>query len=192
MNPRLSSSIRKLVHSYTGMKTSEKYLVGAVVVFLVFFLLQQAAGLVGESLEGSRELVAQRKTQMQEIGIVLKRYANLRQRKVALQETYDRSQMTFEQLSSELDKVVRDAIGSDNYELKKPHPPVAFGFEYEKQEFSLIVKTLTLDQLVKLLYQIEHGERPIFLSKVDINKALSGTDFSAVLEIYSISKATTA
>lgn len=186
---RFSSTIKTATQRFSALSQREKIIVAVAALGLVLVLCQQGVSLMQEHLTDNRQLITVRKNQLQDLAVVLKRYAALRQRKESLQQTYAQSQMSFEQLSTELDRVVRDAIGSDNYELKKPHPPAPFGFEYEKQEFSLIVKSLTLDQLVKLLYQVEHGGKPIFLSKVDINKSLSGTDFSAVLEIYSISKA---
>ena len=188
MRAKLFYTARKILNWFLGLKSSERFLVGAAATFAVLFLVQQLAGLVSEQVLDSKQRLIVRKTQLQDVGAILKRYTSLRRHREELQSTYAQSQMTFEQVSNELDRIVRDAIGSDNYELKKPHPPSPFGFEYEKQEFSLTVKILTLEQLVKLLYQIEQGDKPIFLSKVDINKTLSGTDYSAVLEIYSISK----
>ena len=189
MEFRSSPIVRKINHAIAGLNARERLIVGTAVVCLIIFGIYQGAVAVETHIEESKRLLVVRKTQLQDIGAILKRYIALRQRRESLQTTFEKSQMTFEQVSAEVDKIVKDAISSDNYDLKKPHPPTTFGFEYEKQEFSLTVKSLTLEQLVKLLYQIEHGGRPIFLSKVDINKSLSGTDFSAVFEIYSISKA---
>ncbi|MFN8389569.1 MAG: hypothetical protein U0136_04700 [Bdellovibrionota bacterium] len=185
---KLIHLFRRFVAWFSALNQREKLLVGASGVFAVVFLLQQAFGAIEDHLESTNQLVVARRTQLEEAAKILRRYSTLRQRREALQTTYAESQLTFEEVTNDLDRVVKDAIGSDNYELKKPHAPTPFGFNYEKQEFTLIVKSLTLPQLVKLLYQIEQGARPIFLSKVDMTKALNGTDFSAVLEIYSISK----
>lgn len=185
---KLASSNKSLLDSFARLNTREKLLVGSAALFGVFFLLQSALGLVSENIEDTKALVVQRKGQLQEIGAILNRYNGLKQRREALLTTYEQSQMTFEQVTNELDRIVRDAIGNDNYDIKKPPQPTPFGFGYEKQEFTLIIKSLSLEQLVKLLYQIEQGGRPIFLSKVDIAKSAAGTEFSSVVEIYSIGK----
>ena len=97
--------------------------------------------------------------------------------------------MTFEQVTKELDKIVKDSIGNDNYDLKKKSSaPTEFGLEYEKQDFSLRLRSLSLEQLVKLLYQLEHGKSPLFLSKVDIVKSAKAGEFTTTMEIYSIKK----
>ncbi len=188
MRTKFFNLSRKAMNSYFGLKSSEKILVGAAAVFMLVILLQYFAGIVQARVFDSKQLLATRKNQLQDVGFILKRYVSLHRYREELQTTYAKSQMTFEEVSNELDRIVRDAIGNDNYEVKKPHPPEPFGFEYEKQEFSLTVRSLSLDQLTKLLYQIEQGEKPIFLSKVDIKKSPSGTDYGASLEIYSISK----
>ena len=188
MLARLLQLFRRLLAWFTALNQREKLIVGATVVFGLLFSLQQLFGLVEDHMDSTRQLVAVRKSQLEEVGKILRRYAALRKRRDLLQSTYAESQLTFEQVTTELDRIVKDAINSDNYELKKPHAPTPFGFEYEKQEFTLIVKSLALPQLVKLLYQIEQGGKPIYLSKIDITKSPSGTDFSAVLEIYSIGK----
>ena len=174
-----------------ALNQREKLLVGAAGLFGIFFVLQTTFGLVNESIDDTRLRVGQRTAQLQEIASILKRYQSLKQRRDVLQTTYEESQMTFEQVTIELDRIVRDAIGNDNYELKKPPSTTKFGFDYEKQEFTLIIKALSREQRVKLLHQIEQGGRPIFLSKVDIAKSQSGTEYSAVLEIYSIGKSRT-
>jgi hypothetical protein len=185
---KVTHFLKKASSWFSALNSRERMLVAAAAIFGVFFLVQQAFGFVDDHVESTRQLVATRRNQLDEVAKILKRYAALRQRRDALQATYEESQLTYEQVSKDLDKIVKDAINSDNYELRKPHSPTPFGFEYEKQEFTLIVKSLTLPQLVKLLYQIEQGGRPIFLSKMDVTKSLNSSDFGAVLEIYSISK----
>ncbi len=184
-----ASVYRRTRASIAGLSSRERMILILAFTVLLFIAGQSALDMVQESIDSTRHLVQARSQQLRDLDRVLSRYLSLVERRDSLQETFAHSQMSFEQVTNELDRIVRAAIASDNYELKKPNPPKPFGFEYEKQDFSLIVKSLTLQQLVTLLHEIEHGSRPIFLSKVDITKSATGIDFGAVLEIYSIAKA---
>lgn len=185
-----SPFVRRLKTSVIALSVRERLILAGVALVVVFLAGQSAVEAVQDQIDATRRLVGARTQQLKDLDKVLAHYLSLVERRDNLQETYAHSQMSFEQVTNELDRIVRTAIASDNYELKKPNPPKPFGFEYEKQDFSLIIKSLNIQQLVTLLHEIEHGSRPIFLSKVDITKSLTGIDFGAVLEIYSIAKAT--
>ena len=94
--------------------------------------------------------------------------------------------MTVDQVYTELDRIVRDAIGADNYDLKKSQTTTAVGPNSEEQAFTLRIRSLSIEQLVKLLYQLEHGKAALFLGKVDIIKNTQPGTFSATLEVSSV------
>ena len=189
---RLSATTRKMTQGFLSLSQRERVILSLAAVALLFVAGQEVASSVENSIDETRRQVQVRTQQLKDLERALTRYTSLKQRRDTLQASFAQSQMSFEQVTNELDRIVRTAIGSDNYELKKPNPPTPFGFEYEKQDFTLIIKTLSLQQLVTLLHEIEHGARPLYLSKVDVTKALAGTDFGAVIEIYSIAKTTKA
>ena len=159
-----------------------------VAILSVIYSAQQAVTSFQEYVDTNELLVIKRTSELESIGKSLKRYQTLRNRRETLQATFAQSQMTYEQVVNQLSKLVRDTIGNDNFELKKSRTPAPFGLDFQKQEFTLSIKAISMEQLVKILYQIEQGERPLFLSKVDITRLIQAGDYSASLEIYSINK----
>lgn len=182
---------RRILHWYWSLSQSEKVIVSITGACLVVFGIYQAGLAIEDYISVNNRALAARKTQLENIEKTLKRYLVLKNRQENLQKTFAKSEMTFEQVTAQLDHIVRDSMGNDNYDLKKSRTPTAFGFEYEKQEFTVNIRTLSMDQLVKLLYQLEQGERPLFLSKLDIIRSSTGNEYGATLEIYSIAKAKT-
>jgi exonuclease VII small subunit len=128
-----------------------------------------------------------RTRQLSELGDIAKRYKTLSQRLEEAKKTFADSQMTFEQVTSQLDKIVRDSIGSDKYDLNKGKA-TKVGLDYDRQEFTVKIKSLSLQQIVALLHKLEQGDTPLFLGKVDLAKSPSDSSLSATLEIFSIKK----
>ena len=128
-----------------------------------------------------------RSNHIQQLEPLLNRHKFLNSRLSKVQNTLQNSELSFEQVTEELDKIIKESIGSNIYDLKKSRSTSEMGFEFEKQELKLNVKSLTLDQVVKLLSRIENGKAPLFLGKVDIKKSRK-KDFDANFEIFSIKK----
>ena len=159
------------------------------IVAVVGICLYFAGSEIVDDLEDTPRLIAARTTDLDTLGRTLSRYQNLKARMEAIETSFKESQMTFEQVTEELDKVVKESIGSSEYDLKKIRTPSSIGLSYEKQEFTLNIKSLTLEQLVRLLHRLENGDRPLFLGKVDINKPTGNSAFGATLEVFSVRKA---
>lgn len=188
----LQTHLRKLTATAAAMNSRERMLVGAVLAMGVVFGIQQSVVAIGEMVDADKVLLQRRVQDLEKVSVSLKRYESLRKRREELERAFASSQMTFEQVVSQLDRVVRDSIGSDNYDLKRARTLTPFGLDFEKQDFTLILKTLTLDQLVKLLHQLEQGERPLFLSKIDLAKTVTQGEYTATLELFSIRRAASA
>lgn len=182
---------RRILHWYTALSQSERVIVSVALVGVLLAGVYELGLGIDEYVKKNNRAVTIRKTQLEEVQKILKRYVTLKARQEGLQKTFAQSEMTFEQVTAQLDHIVRDSMGNDNYDLKKSRTPTPFGFEYEKQEFTVNIKSLTIQQLVKLLYQLEQGERPVFLSKLDIVRSTVSNDYGATLEVYSIAKAQT-
>ena len=172
------------------MNPRERMLIGLVAAAGVIFGAQQTVVAFTDMVDSDKLLLQRRIQDLEKVAGSLKRYESLHKRREELQKTFASSQMTFEQVVSQLDRIVRDSIGSDNYDLKRARTLTPFGLDFEKQDFTLILKTLTLDQLVKLLHQLEQGERPLFLSKIDLAKTVTQGEYTATLELFSIRRAT--
>lgn len=189
MSNQLQQYWRKIAHWYMALSHRERVIVWLTSAALVVAGIYQLGQGVDDYIRSNNRSLAMRRTQLEDVQKVLKRYVTLKARQDTMQKTFAQSELTFEQVTSRLDKIVRESIGSDNYDLKKTRTPTAFGFAYEKQDFSVNIKSITIEQLVKLLYQLEHGDSPLFLSKLDIQRSTMTNDYGAILEIYSIAKA---
>ena len=183
--------IRKFYSIVGKLSSRERLLLLFAAGCLVLTGIYIVAAALEDHVEEANRLAIVRTRDLEDLGRVLKRYQTLNGRLTKLQATFAESQLTFEEVTAQLDKVVRESIGSDKYDLKKGRPPSKLGFEYEKQEFNLKVSSVSLDQVVKLLYNIEQGKSPLFLGKVDILKAGTDNAFGATLEIFSIRKSST-
>ena len=185
---RIQSLFRRFANWFAALSQRERVILSAVALLGVIYSAQQVTLSFQEYVDTNSLLVSKRTAEYESIAKTLKRYQSLKRRRETLQATFAASQMTYEQVVNQLSKLVRDTIGNDNFELKKSRSPAPFGLDFQKQEFTLSIKAISMEQLVKILYQIEQGERPLFLSKVDITRLLQAGDYSANLEIYSINK----
>jgi hypothetical protein len=181
-------NLRKVKVWFSSISARERMIVSFTGVALLIAAIAMPLMELEDYLATEKRLVASRTRDLEAVGRVTSRYKVLNERLKKLQETFDSAQMTFEQLTVELDKVVKGSIGSDDYSLVKTRSPSKIGFDYDKQEFTLKVKSLSLEQLTKLLYELEQGESPLFLGKVDLAKLPNKESFSATLEIFSVRK----
>jgi exonuclease VII small subunit len=120
---RLSATTRKMTQGFLSLSQRERVILSLAAVALLFVAGQEVASSVENSIDETRRQVQVRTQQLKDLERALTRYTSLKQRRDTLQASFAQSQMSFEQVTNELDRIVRTAIGSDNYELKKPNPP---------------------------------------------------------------------
>lgn len=145
---------------------------------------------VFKSISETERLTATRLSQLEQIQQLATRFTTLDQRLSKLQKSFAESELTFEQVTQQLDSIVKQSIGSSTtYDFKRGRSPTPIGKDYQKQEFTLRVASLSLEQVVDLLFRLQHGDSPLFLGKVDLIKSSKDSSFSATLEIFSVLKA---
>jgi hypothetical protein len=174
---------------YQALSTREQRLVLASSTALLLYLLYLIVSPLFDAGNSSDLQITRLKQQQREIAILARKYNTLKAKRDSLQEVFIRSQLSFEQVSQELDKIIRSSIGSDNYDLKRSSSTVEFGLGFKRQDFLISVKNLNQNQLVSLLSQLERREKPIFLTKADLTKNTGAeTSISASLEVFTIGK----
>ena len=169
-----------------GLQPRERMLFALAVMGIIFYGTYIIEEDINISIKTKESVIKRRSQELLELNNLLKRYAQLSQRFKQVQTTFTKSQMTFEQVTADLDKLVRESIGSSTYDLNKTKTPTDIGLEFEKQEFTVKLKSLSLEQIVSLLHKLETGGSPLFLGKLDITKAITTGDFSANIEVFSI------
>lgn len=189
MRVKTHAMLRKVSDWWRALQPRERMIVSAAGVVGALAMIWVPIAAFQSFLDDNERMLKIRTQQIETVQQRLQRYHQLKERFEKIQTTFRESQMTFEQVTSELDKIVKQTIGSDNYDLKKSREPSKMGDEFEKQDFTLRVHALTLPQLVKLLYEFEQGTRPLFLGKVDLQKTPRSSQFSTTMEVFSIRKA---
>lgn len=184
---------RVILQQLRNLSRRERIVSGVALCAIFSYLLFLGAEGLNEHVADTKRLIIVRSRALEDLSRVLRRYQVLKERLTKVQTTFAESEMTFEQVTRQLDKIVQDSIGSSNYDLKKGRSPSQIGFDYEKQEFTLNVNSLSLDQFSRLLYSLENGESPLFLGKVDIiKKSSNDKTFNATLEIFSVRRGSAA
>ena len=177
---------RKIAQSFNQLSTFWKLVISIVATGALVLFVALPVKAFNAHIEETERLAIVRKRHFDEISHNVKRYKSLRQKLDKLKASLDESKMTFSQVTRALDTVIKDTIGSQDYELKKSGSPKEMSNEYQMQDFSLEVKSVTLDQLIKLLYKVEQGKSPFFLGKVDITRTRKQDEFRVRLKVTTV------
>ncbi len=174
--------------TFARLSPRERYLVTFTLACVIGYGVYSAISEIRTYVADTKRVLALRSTQLEDLSRVVRRYKTLNSRLEKAQKTFAQSQTTFKEVTDQLDRIVRQTIGSNTHDLKKGGSPSQVGFDYEKQAFTLNVRSLSLEQVIKLLYELEQGGSPLFLGKVDIIRSSADNSFAATLEIFSIQK----
>jgi len=180
--------LKKIKLAFTKLNDREQMLLVVMFFAILLTISYLAIESALTSFAQNERILNVRKSQLQGIVESGSRYKDLNNRLSLLQSSFAESEMTFEQVTLELDNIVKDSIGSNDYELKKGRAPKELGFDYEKQQFSLKVTAVELDESIKLLHNLENSKSPFLIGKVDFKRYGRKDKFSVNIEIYSIRK----
>ncbi len=183
----MKAQIRKILNAYDNLNSREKPFVLITGIVLLALCVYYPISWSRDFVKNTRNSKNYKLSQLDEAAVLSQRYDLLNTKLTAAQNSFDKAQMTYEQVTAEIDKIIKETVGQEvKYDLKNQNPS-NLGLEFEKQEFSLSLKA-NLDQLVKLLFQFEKGETPLFLGKVNIRKVGKKDQFNTVLEVFSVRK----
>jgi hypothetical protein len=181
---------KKVIHWFYTLSSRERVLVGGVVIFGAVVILWNGVQFLSESIVDNGRYISQRRSDYMNLLSDLRRYRQLDDRVKSLEATFEKSEMTLEQVTTEIDRIVRESIGSDNYELQKSSSTEEVGATLQQQGFTLSLRSITLDQLVQLLFKLESGKSPLLLGKVELERRGATPEMRALIEVSSISKST--
>lgn len=183
----MSKNLKKILQSFSELSGREKFLIAAAACGLFLFIGHSGVSTLKESLASKKRLQIVRERELQDINFLLERHSFLSGKLDGIQKSFQEAQMTFEEVTKEIDSIVKKSLGDkSDYDLKKPRSPSQLGLNFEKQEFSLKVKAAELEQLVKLLFSLEQGESPLFLGKIDLRRSAKSDLFTLTLELFSV------
>ena len=164
-------------------KTIAGAMIAAIPPFLLFLIISEYASYIDDQ----QIAIEERTQELKKIIDISNRYQGLQKHYAELKNSFAEAQVTAQQVYTNLDNIVKKSVGAEKYDIKSKGEATEIGIDYQKQEYQLKIPSLSLDQLVKLLYEIEQGKSPLFLKKIDITSKPNNT-FEATLEIYSVRK----
>ncbi len=173
-----------------SLSKRERLLVALPTVIIGIMLITEPISAFAEYLAMADSSLLSRKMELKSIQHISRRYKSLSSRLTTLRNSYAQKELSLEEVYNKLDKIVQDSIGSNNYELKRKEVVQSSSVDYEQHNFQLTIKTLTLNELVKLLFKLEQRDEPLFLRKVSVISRPKGK-FQATLLLYSIQSSST-
>ena len=179
---------KKIASQLETLSPRERVIVGISALALLITLAYFA---ISYSLESTRIKAAKktvRQGDLAEIHYLLKQHSQLEKKLSAVEEAFSNAEMSFEQITSEVDKFVKQSLGSDvKYDFKrKGQNATSLGDEFEKMTYILSLNSITLDQTVKFLYNFEQGKSSLTMGKVNMRRNSSQDSFQTTFDIFSV------
>lgn len=114
------------------------------------------------------------------------RVKGLETRKNDLTTLYLNSTLSYQELTSYLDKIIKSKIGNDTYTLNKSSETESIGQDFNLQKFTIKINETTLPSIVELLHTLETGTPRMFIQRTDIVKNRSKETLSLTIELASV------
>ena len=181
----LKSDITK---KFQGLTPRERLIVSAAAGAMVLFFIGNLIGGGISSLENTKSMAVKRQEDLNSISRLSQRYAQLNDKQKKVKASYQQAAMTFQQVTVELDSLIKDTLGTADFSLENTQEVLEAEKDFNRQEFKIVLRSVTLEQLVGILYRIENGPAPLFLGKVDLATSPAGNSLSATLSVYTIFK----
>lgn len=192
----MNSVLQKLLVAFYARPKRERLLVVcAFSAILGWAMLEVVEGGIA-NLGGSQSRILERSKELAKLQFSVAKYLKLSSRLSSLEKTYANSELSIEQVYSEVETIVKGALAggpsaekgsaSEGYELRSVGAIVSISDSVQQQGYTLKIKSLSLAQLVDLLYRLEQGKAPLFLGKLEITKGSQMGIFSANLELSSL------
>jgi len=181
---------------YARPKRERLLLVGALGAVVIWLMLEGIQG-SASSIGGQQAKIDERAREVASLQYAVAKYSKLSARLQSLEKTYANSELSVEQVYSEVENIVKAALAdsakggsagqiAQGYELRSVGTIVAISDTVQQQGYSLKLKSLSLTQLVDLLYRLEQGKAPLFLGRLELTKGSQPGIFSANLELSSL------
>lgn len=114
------------------------------------------------------------------------KHKNLKTKLLNLTTKYLNSSLSYEQLTNHLDKIAKNELGPDSYELIPSREKIELGTDFLAQKFTIKIRKCSFEQIVNIMKSLEQGPPPVFVQKVDIAKSSDQKSNSVIFEIVSI------
>ena len=181
--------ISRIKNWYFVLSQRERLAIGLTSLVLSFYLLLLPINWFRIDYQDNQRLIGIRKLQYTQISELFLRYQTLNEQLVKVRSSYDKSQMSYGDVIARVQQVVQQTTETtDLLELDRMGEPESIGLNYRKQRFTLKIPSVELPQLIDILFQLEHGDNPLFLERLELNSTNSKGAFRINLLLSSIQK----
>lgn len=160
---------RKVRHAYLGFSGRERTIVGAAVAAGVLYSGMMIIDSAGDIFGATGPATVKFEQRVLDTQNQLLAYRQAKTKFRTVQAAFEQSQMSFDEVYSNLDNVVKTAVGSAAYDLTKAGNPTDVGLEFQRQTFRLTMASITMPQVVAFLHSVEHGESPLLLGRLELS-----------------------
>jgi len=180
--------LNQVLSKFQALSQREQRIVLATILLIGLWIPYEFFGSEDLSLSSTQSESSARISQLVGLKDSIERYQKLSARAEQIERNYATSQFTTEEVFSEVEKIIRESLGSDAYELRPVPNAVTISPTVEQQLFNLKIRSVTLPQLVAVLYRMEQGKAPLFLGKLEVSKSTQPGNFQANIELSSLRK----
>ncbi|GEM_PF-3685684 len=176
---------------YLSRDKREQTLLLSMALLGVFIFFYISVSSVSGALRERESRVAKLKQDLDTVTEIRKRYISLKDKQKGIEASF--SEMKWDQSEGEMTYLEglksRLLAGSESQNERfriEPLTTVPFGEKYERAQFKLTVSVTDLNALVGFLSEISHGNRPLLITRVRVERRPAGDSLSVQLDISSI------
>jgi hypothetical protein len=171
---------------FRRLSTRERILVTILASAFLMLIPVYIGTSIRDVTKSSETKVVRARADFETLQSSIDRYKQLRSKRDELTTKYLSSSVTYEKLTSYLDKVVKRELSDATYELKPSKDDVKISDNFLAKKYSLKIKEALFAELPSLLKSLEDGPPPLFIQRMDISKSPSLGKISIQLEVVTI------
>ncbi len=178
--------IQKAEGWYQQLTQRERLIIRVAFLCMVFLLLWFV---MDSTLQYKKNIDARARSSSElipHVAQLAQRIHGLEARKNELTTLYLNSTLSYEELTTYLDTLIKSKIGNDTYSLNKSQDTENIGEDFILQKFTIKINDAKLDNITSLLHAFETGTPRMFVQRTDIVKNRTKGNLSLTLELTSV------
>ena len=197
--------ITKLINDgftwYRSRSSREQQLVLGMGLAGILTVLVMTEMTISNYISTEQLRVAEFKRQIDTATEAVKRFSELQQKRKLIEASFsqlkwkdagdgDQGEMSYlEGLNGKFLKVQEGTRPDDRFRIE-PLAVVPFGKEYDRGQFRISFPTSKLDQLSSFLSELSHGEKPLLVTRLRVERRASGDALAVQVDVSSIRQKT--
>lgn len=173
---------------FKTLSVREKVLILGGVLVIGFVLVVNLALVTVAAFDEQAIAITTAETDMETAKSLLRAQTRLIQQRNLLEDRYRKIEFREGPLSY-IEGLITDKLSlpSNKFSIN-PKPPQPFGREFEQSTFNLKFRVNSLEKLVNFLSSLNSREKPMIISRLEMNKSPDGNNLDVSLEVSCIHK----